>query len=142
MFKRDYFQRMIEEAGQVLAQLMGLRAMNRYEELWNTLDEIYASYFPFSRHVVGHTEPSALPDLLVNEYDVSEAHLTVLADLLREEAESWFDQGKWDKGRKLLRAALHLLIYLDEQQPDLYSFDRVRKIDTLRARLSASPFDN
>jgi hypothetical protein len=131
MFQRDYLQRLIEEAGQVIARLAGLRERRAYEAALKLLDEVYDAYFPFSRHQIAHTEPEDLP----GTEDLSDDQVTILADLMREEAEIWFDQGQWERGQARLRGALHLLRELDAQQPDLYSFDRAATIAGLRKRI-------
>lgn len=141
MFRRDYFERMIEEAGQVLARLVGLREAQRPDEALRLLDEVYEAYFPFPRHLIIHTEPTDLPGLLQETHHVSEPQLTVLADLMREEAELSFQRGQWDKGQHLLRGALALHESLDAQRPDLYSFARVAKIEELRKRLDEDEED-
>lgn len=135
MFRRDYLQRLIEEAGEVISRLVGLRSEQRYQQALQLIDEVYDSFFPFSRHEMSHSSPEVMTSLVTETYRLSEEQITVLADLMREEAELWFDQGQWAKGQQLLQGALRLLKHLDFQQPELYSFERARKIDTLQARL-------
>lgn len=141
MFRRDYFERMIEEAGQVLARLVGLREAQRPDQALRLLDELYEAYFPFPRHLIVHTDPADLPAMLQASYDLSEPQVTVLADLMREEAELCFERGQWTRGQHLLRGALALHLSLDAQQPDLYSFTRAAKIEGLRKRLEQGPDD-
>jgi len=139
MYRRDYLQRLIEEAGYVISRLMGLRTIGQHEDALQLIDEVYDSFFPFHRHEIMHTAAQDLPDWVVNTHRLSEEQITVLADLMREEAELWIDLGKWDRGQQLLRGALQLLRHLDLQQPDLYSFERARKIDTLEELLHRGP---
>lgn len=139
MYRRDYLQRLIEEAGQVISRLMGLRTIGQHEDALRLISEVYDSFFPFQHHEIQHTSPEALPDLMIHTYRLSEEQITVLADLMREEAELWFDQGQWESGQQLLRGALQLLRHLDLRQPELYSFERARKIDTLEELIDRGP---
>jgi hypothetical protein len=139
MYRRDYLQRLIEEAGHVISRLMGLRTTGQHEDALRLIGEVYDSFFSVTHHEIQHTSPEALPDLMANTYQLSEEQISVMADLMREEAELWFEQGKWGKGQQLLRGALNLLRHLDQQQPDLYSFERARKIDTLEELIERGP---
>ncbi len=135
MIQRDYFQRMIEEAAYVISRLMGLREAGRFEELEKNLEDAFAGWFPFDRSMILQTDPQELPALLMEAYGLQETQLTVLADLLREEAETWLAKGQTDRGQQLLRAGLSILQFLDGLDPDLYSFARVEKINRLNSRL-------
>ena len=136
MFQRDYIQRMIEEAGDFVARLVGLRQANRFEELEKNLDIAFDSWFPFDRSVLLTIAPEDLPGYLVETAQLGHEHMTVLADLLREEAEYWFTVGKWDKGKHLLQGGLKILQYLNEAESDIFSFPRHEKIQGITLRLT------
>ncbi|MDX2247211.1 MAG: hypothetical protein SF052_10565 [Bacteroidia bacterium] len=135
MLRRDYFLKMIEEAGYVLARLLGLRQEGRYQEALELVNDIYKDLFPFDPDLVHHTKPEDLPDLLRNEYNLTEEHLAILADLLRAEADLWYDRGVWEKATLCLQRSLALIQYLDDAHPEEYSFDRIQKLAEITEKL-------
>jgi hypothetical protein len=136
MLQRDYLLRMIEEASYVLARLMGLRTGGRYEEAFELINQTLRNFFKFKRELLHHTQPEDLPELLVRDYGLNDDQLSILADLLREEAELWNQKGEWEKMIASLKRALAILEFLNHKQQDLYSFDRVNKIDLIQKKIN------
>jgi tetratricopeptide (TPR) repeat protein len=135
MFKQDYLLKLIEEVGRVAAQVMGYRQRNAYDEALQLLGETYEAFFPFNGEQLGNTEEEDLISWLVEEHGLEVPQLEVVADLLREEAEVYFQQGDWEDGQSRLHKALRVLQHLNQSQPTLYSFVRYEKIAALQARL-------
>ncbi len=135
MIQKDYFLRMIEEAAYFVSRLMGLREESRYGEVEKLLDQAYGGWFPFDRAVIMQTDPEELPEFLERSAQLAPEQFSVLADLLREESETWFAQGQWERGQHLLRCALSILRHLNAKDPDLFSFPRQEKIQSMADRL-------
>lgn len=127
--------RLIEEAAWVLGRLLGLREDGRYQEAFDLIDGTLASFFPFKRELLHHTLPEDLPEILTQEYGMNDDQMTILADFLREEGNLWYRQGEWSKATASMVRALAILEFLDHKQADLYSFDRVQKLDLIRNML-------
>ncbi|MEZ4775925.1 MAG: hypothetical protein R3D00_22285 [Bacteroidia bacterium] len=135
MVRRDYFLKMIEEAGYALARILGLRKEGRYEEAFDLINDTLKSYFPFDRELVHHTSPDDLGEFLVHEHKLTEEHLALLADVLRAEGDIWYARGEWENANSSLRRALALIQYLDNIHPEEYSFDRANKLAEIKAKL-------
>ena len=135
MLQRDYLLKMIEEAAYVLSKLLGLRTGGRYEEALELINQTLGSFFKFKRELLYGTDPEDLPDLLIRDYGLNDDQLTVLADILREEAELWNAQGEWEKSIESMKRALAIFEFLNKKQADLYSFERVNKISLIKDKL-------
>jgi hypothetical protein len=135
MFQRDYLLKLIEEAAFVLSRLVGMRQQSKLEEAQAYLDQIYDAYFPFSHGSILGLEAEDLIRTLQESEDLESDHLSILADLLREEAEMNFAQGKWDAGKQCLRQASAILHHLNADNPAFYSLDRMNKLAGIQKRL-------
>ena len=135
MLQRDYLLKMIEEAAYVLSRLLGLRTGGRYEEAFELINQTLGSFFKFKRELLHNTEPEDLPKILVKDYGLNDDQLSVLADILREEGELWNAKAEWEKAISSMKRALAILEFLNDKQKDLYSFERVGKMKTIRDKL-------
>ncbi|MEO0471793.1 MAG: hypothetical protein AAF206_19365 [Bacteroidota bacterium] len=136
MMQRDYILRMIEEAAQMVARLMGLRKQKQYDEALQQIEDNYRAFFKLDRQTLHLTEDNQLPDLLVNEYELPEEMLGILADFLREEGEILYHQAKWEESSRAFHKALYLLEYLNETNKEVYDFSRIHKMDGILAKLT------
>ncbi|MCB0835841.1 MAG: hypothetical protein KDD99_04195 [Bacteroidetes bacterium] len=135
MIQRDYLLKLIEEAAYVLSRLLGLRTGGRYEEAFELINQTLGSFFKFKRELLHNTEPEELPQILIRDYGLNDDQLSILADLLREEGELWNAQAEWEKAISSLTRALAILEFLNHKQKDLYSFERVSKMEIIRGKI-------
>ncbi|MCB0842219.1 MAG: hypothetical protein KDE26_03020 [Bacteroidetes bacterium] len=135
MIQRDYLLKLIEEAAYVLSRLLGLRTGGRYEEAFELINQTLGSFFKFKRELLHNTEPEELPQILIRDYGLNDDQLSILADLLREEGELWNAQAEWEKAISSLTRALAILEFLNNKQKDLYSFERVSKMEIIRGKI-------
>ena len=135
MIQRDYLLKLIEEAAYVLSRLLGLRTGGRYEEAFELINQTLGSFFKFKRELLHNTEPEELPQILIRDYGLNDDQLSILADLLREEGELWNAQAEWEKTISSLTRALAILEFLNHKQKDLYSFERVSKMEIIRGKI-------
>lgn len=138
MIQRDYLLRMIEEAAQVVAALIGMRKGGKYDAMLQLLGETYRAYFPFDGELLRNTEEEDVMTLVLEEYGVEEEKLGVLADLLKEEGQYHFDQGQYEQASASFKRGILILNYLNEQHQEVYSFERMNKLDLLRDLLNRS----
>lgn len=135
MIQRDFIMRMIQEAAEAIAALMGYRQGGKYEAALKLMGETYEAYFPFSGEQLRQTEEADIVAMILEEYSVDEQLLGTLADLLREEGEYWFEQGQYDKAKAALRRSMILIKYMNEQESEVYSIDRMNKLGLIEDRL-------
>lgn len=128
--------RMIQEAAEAIAALMGHRQGGKYEAALQLMGETYDAYFPFNGELLRNTEEEDLIKLILEEYAVDEQLLGTLADLLREEGEYWYEKGQYDNAKAALRRSMLLLKYMNETETEIYSIDRMNKLGLIEDRLS------
>ena len=136
MLQRDYILRMIEEAAQMVARLMGLRKQKRFDEALQQIEDNYRAFFKLDRQTLHLTEDNLLPEMLINEYELPAEMLGILADFLREEGEILYQQAKWEESSRAFHKALYLLEYVNDQNKEVYDFSRIHKMDGIIAKLS------
>lgn len=136
MIRQDYLLKLIEEAGYVIARLIGMRTEGRYEEVLKELDQLYQSFGQTGSAMLRQTEEADLLPLLVDEGGLGDEQLTVIAQLLAEEGATWRALGEWEQANNALRKALAILVHLDEAHPELYDFDRKSRIGEIRDHLA------
>ncbi len=135
MLQKDYFQRLIEEAAEVLATLLGLRQQGNHHQAQTLLDESLASLFDLNGAMLRQTEVEGTMGLLLEE-GLEKPHLTALAELLREQAELSYGEGDWAAGDHALRQGLAIYDYLNEAEPEVYDFSRYNAYEAMLARLN------
>ena len=136
MFQRDYLQRMIERFGELLQRLISLRLDNLPDEAEDLSNEVFDSYFPFPADKVRHTPLEDMSSFIAEYPDLTEDHWTILADLLKEEGERWYQKGEWEAGDASVKKAILILTYLNKTHPDIYSIDRQTKLNNWNKRLT------
>ncbi|MEL6671741.1 MAG: hypothetical protein AAFR61_06100 [Bacteroidota bacterium] len=138
MIQRDYFLRMIEEATQVLATLMGLTGKGEFDQAQTLLEKSYNGYFKFSRDQLMYTEEPDLIKWLTEERELIDEQLSLLADFLWRDGQWHYAQSEREKGDRLLKKGIVILKYLQTKQTTLYSFERVNKIALMEEALKGS----
>lgn len=141
MLQRDYIQRMIEQFGELLKRVVSLRLEGKAEEALEEMDSVYDSYFPFEAALVRNTPIDEMDNFLADFPDLEEDHWSILAEILKEEAENSYSRGEWQAGDEAILKAIHILQHLNAADPLTFSFDRNNKI-TLWKKLhkgSSSP---
>lgn len=135
MIRQDYILRLIEEAGVALAKLLGLRKERKIEESQDLIDRCYSGYFNFDTAFLNGVNSKDLLNWLLNEKELQEPQLKVLSDLLVEEAEVFLLIHDTEKAEDRLIKALLILEYLNQANTNVFSFERVRKMNEIQRKL-------
>lgn len=135
MIRKDYLMKLIEEAAIALAMIFGLRLEKQYAEALEAVEDSFEGFFGFSTTRVLTVDPDDLIRVLREDENLTDDHLTIMADFLKEHAEILIAQGDRTKGLETLKKGLIILEHLNEAQKDLYSFDRVAKIGDFEKRI-------
>ncbi len=126
MYHRDYFLKLIEEAGRVLHMLFTLRTEKRIPEAMTYLEESFKSLFGIDWDVVRHTEPEALPACL-REMGLDAERMDLISGLLQEAAHLSFDAANWEESKHYARQGLFLHAWLNDNEPGLFSMERAAR---------------
>ncbi len=135
MYQRDYFLRLIEEAGLVLQQMVTKKLESRFLEAIDLAADAFQSFFQISWEEIKATEPDDLPMWLSEAHGLDANRLEIAADLLRQSAEIAYESGNWKDCRIYLLQALAIQRHLNVTQPEVYSFTRVSNQEWLNTYL-------
>jgi hypothetical protein len=139
LIRKDYILRLIEEAGNLFARLLGLRVESRHEEAIRLLDETYASFFGLTSQQLLKLSPEELVSHLWKEAAPHEDQVAFLVELMREESEIYAAQGDWNACSHTLRQGIRLLQELNRLDPKMYHLERIDKISRMESRLLDIP---
>lgn len=127
MIQKDYIERLTQQVAKVMARLIG----KDWEQQLLVIEEVYADWLPIHRKDLIEKPPADILDWLVLEEKLGVDELEAIADLLKFEGEQIED---YDTSRDRLKKSLLLLEYVDAHQ-DIYSMDRIYKIEQLKKEL-------
>ena len=87
MLRRDYMQRMIEEFAKVLGHIMGLKALDKYDQGLEELHDAYKTYFGIEFSELDTIPPEDFVSIITKKNDLKTAQLDSLARALNLESE-------------------------------------------------------
>jgi len=128
VIQKDYIERLTQQVAKTLARLIG----KDWEQQFLVLEEVYADWLPIDRKDLIAKTPAEILDWLVVAKALSSDELEAIAELLKVEGEHLVDR---EAAIDRLEKALLLLEYADAHQ-DVYSMDRVYKIELLKKMLA------
>ena len=128
MIQKDYIERLTQQVAKVIARLIG----KDWEQQLLVIEEVYNDWLPINRKDLMAKPPVDLLDWLVVEEELSVDELEAIADLLKFEGEQL---SNYEVSKDRLKKALLLLEYVDAHQ-DIYSMDRIYKIEQLKKKLT------
>lgn len=137
MFRKDYIMRQYEEFGKFLAIVLGFKAESKFfemEELINT------SAFKYTNIEVELAEKLPNKDfiqLLTENYELKEANLKMLGDLLYEKGIGYSKQLKEKEAENAFQKTLLIFEYIKENSLESdFSLDMHFKMNSLKQMLS------
>ncbi|CAM4456320.1 DUF6483 family protein [Paenibacillus tarimensis] len=115
MFQRDYFMRMIEQVGEAVGQVMGLRQRKEHLEAMKVIDDLFERHLRLQPRLIHALSDKDIADLLTTNGVVDTAALEAIALLLRHMGEIHAEQGQeaesYARYVKSLALNLRLLLY-------------------------------
>jgi len=136
MYKKDYIIRQFEEFGKFLAIAFGLKKDSKFKEMEELIN---SSALKFTNIEIGIAEK--LPDkdliqLLTENYQLKEANLKMLGDLLYEKGIGYSEQNKDEEAGNAFRKALIIFNYIKDNSLEIdFSLDMHFKINSLKQLL-------
>lgn len=136
MFERDYYIRLLTQAGLLLGKVMGLREQNKQKEAIELMDEFLGKELRLrSRLAVGLTDEDLLSMLTVTGAPNAES-INVVAAFLQEEGELLSDLGQTEDSIPRFAKALRLNVYMLRHDMELEGWDIHARISRLLEALS------
>ena len=135
MHKRDYLVKQFEEFGKVMAILLRLKRDENYQKLSEIINESVKKYTSTEIDYVESLIDEQLIEKLTSEKKLNDEQLKMLADLLFEKADYYFNtQQNSDlklNGVNCLKKSHIIYLFLKEQATLTYSLDMHYKIELL-----------
>jgi hypothetical protein len=135
MYQKDYVLRMVEMLGELIGALLGLIKKGDYKRASEKLDKMYYDFLKQDAAFFSIIPEEELTHKLLKEHNYTYGHLEILAELFNVEAELELAKGNKTGCRDYSAKALTLFEFISRDQK-VYSFDREKKMKTIRKRLS------
>jgi hypothetical protein len=87
MYQRDYFLRMIEQLGMILAKILFSKEVKNYEQAQNEIDNAFKNLLKFDPDAVTSKSEKALIEMIRSGGEPAAERFLVMAELTREYAE-------------------------------------------------------
>jgi hypothetical protein len=135
MHKRDYLVKQFEEFGKVMAILLGLKRDENYPKLFELINESIKKYTSSEVDYVESLINEQFIDILTIEKKLNDEQLKMLADLLFEKANYYFNSQQNSelklKGINCYKKSYVIYLFLKEQTTLTYSLDMHYKLELL-----------
>ena len=135
MHKRDYLVKQFEEFGKVMAILLGLKRDKNYPKLFELINESIKKYTSSEVNYVESIINEQFIDILTIEKKLNDEQLKMLADLLFEKANYYFNSQQNSelklKGINCYKKSYVIYLFLKEQTTLTYSLDMHYKLELL-----------
>jgi predicted negative regulator of RcsB-dependent stress response len=135
MLRKDFFERTIEELGQVLRKAMELYLQRRTQPARETLNEATVAFFDMQTQAARGLPEEALYARMAADGPDKREYYRQLADLLVLDGDLLAEEGDWPEAGKAWHQALRILMWQQAQTDTVFSFDRRHRIRELQARL-------
>lgn len=141
VFERDYYIRLLTQAGLLLGKIMGLCEQNKQLEALEQMDEFLGKELRLrSRLAMGLTDEDLLAMLTVTGAPNAES-INVVAAFLQEEGELFSDLGQVEDSVPRFAKALRLNVYLLRHDMEIEGWDIRARINRLLEMLSSYELD-
>ncbi len=127
MLRRDYISRMIEEFARFLAAIAGLRREGKFDEALKKIDEVYEGMIGMNAQLIRSVSSGQLLDLLQDDKKFDNNYLKMIADLLYEEGQIYYESGDPVSLRNVYEKAAILIRHLMATD-STFSFDWYEKL--------------
>ncbi len=137
MFKKDYIMRQYEEFGKFLAIVLGFKANQQFTELEELLNTSAFKYTNIEIEIAEKLPNKDLIQLLTENYELKEANLKMLGDLLYEKGIGYSQQLKENEAKNAFQKALIIFEHIKENSLESdFSLDMHFKMNSLKQMLS------
>lgn len=133
MIQRDYIMRMIQQANRMLGKLLEMKNVDDDNPILEIIQQAYTEALPFDKDELLAISVDKFKSWLISQ-DLHEAQLSLLAHVLRQEAELFYKQGNSILANQNFQKALITFGYIDEIV-DTFSMDRQADILDIRNRI-------
>ncbi len=134
MFKRDYLLQLIERLGMVLAQSKTLKEQGDFKQARETVNKAYKKLLKVNLDEMNEILNDQIVEKLTNKYQFDNTQLGVLAELLKEEGDIYYEEGDFEKVKARFYKSLIIFEYLNQAE-QVYSFDREAKMVDMRQKI-------
>ena len=137
MFKKDYIMRQYEEFGKFLAIVLGFKADSKFIELEEFINTSAFKYTNIEIQIAEKLPNKELIQLLTENYELKEANLKMLGDLLYEKGIGYSKQFKEKEAENAFQKTLIIFEYIKENSLESdFSLDMHFKMNALKQLLS------
>lgn len=137
MFRKDYIMRQYEEFGKFLGIVLGLKNDSKFTELEELINTSAYKYTNIEIEIAEKLPNKDLIQLLTENYELKEANLKMLGDLLYEKGIGYSKQFKEDEAENAFTKALLIFEFVKENSLESdFSLDMHFKINSLKQMLS------
>lgn len=125
MIKQDLIERMSTELAKVIAELLGFDTSQKLEYL-----NEYFSTLDIDTMQLLELPSDELMDQLLAREDLQVSHLELIANLIQQKAEVYYEQDHDAFGHNLMKKAILILQYVDDEM-DIFSVQRRELLDAM-----------
>ena len=137
MFRKDYIVRQFEEFGKFLAIVFGLKTDAKFTELEELINASALKFTNIEIKIAEQLPNKDLVQLLIENYELKEANLKMLADLLYEKGIGYSKLFKEDEAENAFTKALIIFEYIQQNSMEIdFSLDMHFKINSLKQMLN------
>jgi hypothetical protein len=137
MLRKDYIVRQAEEFGKFLAILMGLRKAGNWEEFHKQINASAKKFTFLEVEEAENLDPEKFLEILIEQHQLKEQNLKMLADLLYEKGMSYTASNNTDAANNAFERALGIFTYISEQALEIdFSLDMHFKMAALKQLLN------
>lgn len=135
MERRDYLMRYFDQLGEVIGRLLGFRKRKDWEHAHEYINEVADDFLGIDISALKEIESSDVVDFLLNENDFTTEKFKILAELLKEKGETYFQQLDTHNALTFLEHARVIFNYINAEEKT-FSLERNQKIEFINERLA------
>ncbi len=137
MLRKDYIVRQFEEFGKFLAIVMGLKTDSKFIELEELINTSALKFTNIEIKIAEGLPDKDLIQLLTENYELKEANLKMLGDLLYEKGIGYSKLFKEGEAENAFKKALIIFEFIKENSLEIdFSLDMHFKMNSLKQLLS------
>lgn len=131
MFKKDYLLNLLQQLDEALKKTNQLRGEGEAESALQITKDTYQKLLDFN--IDDYGDEPFLEELL-EERSFEFDELNVLAELLKEEGDIYYETENYQKSKAKYGQALQVFAYLNKEEK-VFSFEREAKISMMEERM-------
>jgi hypothetical protein len=141
MIRKDYLLRYFEELGQVLAKLMGFKEKGDFMGGLELLNETFSSMLHINSGDLNRISSDKLVSYLTDDLQFTLTQVSLVAELLFQEAELYNQLAKQEDANSRYRKVLILYNYINREEK-AYSIEREQRSEMIRQLLDNRNLSN